>query len=41
MAGDEAAEEETNFYLITLRGCRDNVIPNASIDQVKIVSDVG
>ncbi len=30
MAGDEAAEEETNFYLITLRHSRDSVIPNAT-----------
>jgi hypothetical protein len=27
--GDQAAEEETNFYLITLQNCRDTLIPNA------------
>jgi hypothetical protein len=27
--GDKAAEEETNFYLITLKGCHDTLIPNA------------
>jgi hypothetical protein len=27
--GDEAADEETNFYLITLKGCRDTLIPGA------------
>jgi hypothetical protein len=31
--GDQAAEEETNFYLLTLQGCRDTLIPNA-IDAV-------
>jgi hypothetical protein len=29
MAGDEAEEEETNYYLITLQSCRDTLIPNA------------
>jgi hypothetical protein len=30
MSGDnQAAEEETNFYLITLRECRDTLIPSA------------
>jgi hypothetical protein len=27
--GDKAAEEETNFFLITLQQCRDTLIPNA------------
>ena len=29
MSGDAAAEEETNFYLITLQHCRDTLIPSA------------
>jgi len=28
--GDKPEEEETNFYLVTLRGCRDTLIPNAT-----------
>jgi hypothetical protein len=27
--GDQPAEEETNFFLITLQGCRDDLIPSA------------
>jgi hypothetical protein len=27
--GDQAAEEETNFFLITLRECHDSLIPGA------------
>jgi hypothetical protein len=27
--GDQAAEEETNFFLLTLEDCRDSLIPNA------------
>jgi hypothetical protein len=27
--GDKAAEEETNFFLITLQQCRDTLIPSA------------
>ena len=41
MAGDDEAGEETNFYLITLRGCRDNVIPNASHAVYEGLGDPG
>jgi hypothetical protein len=30
MAGDEAAEEETNFYKLTLKQCRDSLLPSAT-----------